>query len=405
MHFDIKRRSHPLELTGANLLLGEIAIAASRARGSKYNGKSSPHWYGTDSFHELMMSTKPDDTSLREFLSSFDGCSAKAGEITSDFVGRPVKGLSRVEAARVLERAKSVSREVRPARLGALGEGTFPGAYAKEEGYINMPRNTDKMLTRLPAVVEVRADANRAGSQAVFLVNGTPCITRADAVFYPKLKMTTVYGHGFKFMVKTGKTGMCRHINISMPFMQMTSEGKDPALEILVDLLKPAIEKAAKRAKKLVPKDDYKPNIKTTVFDHMDEQIAIVSDNRRYRFNWRQVFYRIRPIVNDLFGGDLSWDYFNQDLVVQYEEEFEEEPNAYRDPRGTFYHPHTGESYPLGTLFVEEYCRPKWTFNKISIYREGGLFRSFKSGRVSRKIRLCLADDERPTNSSRERLD
>jgi hypothetical protein len=46
----------------------------------------------------------------------------------------------------------------------------------------------------------------------------------------------------------------------------------------------------------------------------------------------------------------------------------------YRDARGTLYHPHTGDEIPLGTLNVEKYRRPDWTFNKILYCEKEGLF-------------------------------
>jgi hypothetical protein len=44
----------------------------------------------------------------------------------------------------------------------------------------------------------------------------------------------------------------------------------------------------------------------------------------------------------------------------------------YRDPRGSIYHPHRRETFPLGTLMVEEYERPTRTYNKlVHIEKEG----------------------------------
>lgn len=50
----------------------------------------------------------------------------------------------------------------------------------------------------------------------------------------------------------------------------------------------------------------------------------------------------------------------------------------YRDSRGTLYHPHTGDIIPLGTLDVERYKRPKWTFNKILYSEKEGFFEILK---------------------------
>ena len=85
----------PLELDAADLNWAEIAIAAARAQKVKYDRKTSPRWYDTESFHELLLSMKSQDTTVREFLTNFDGCSAKAGEIAGEFRGRTVSSLSR----------------------------------------------------------------------------------------------------------------------------------------------------------------------------------------------------------------------------------------------------------------------------------------------------------------------
>jgi hypothetical protein len=51
----------------------------------------------------------------------------------------------------------------------------------------------------------------------------------------------------------------------------------------------------------------------------------------------------------------------------------------YRDPRGTLYHPHTREEIPLGTIAVESYRRPAWTFNKILYCEKEGFTEIMKS--------------------------
>jgi hypothetical protein len=49
-------------------------------------------------------------------------------------------------------------------------------------------------------------------------------------------------------------------------------------------------------------------------------------------------------------------------------------PGIYRDTRGLLYHPHTGEVIPLGTLAVERYKRPQWSFNKVLYSEKEGFF-------------------------------
>ena len=60
----------------------------------------------------------------------------------------------------------------------------------------------------------------------------------------------------------------------------------------------------------------------------------------------------------------------------------------YREPRGTIYHPHTGEVIPLGTLNVENYERPVWIFNKIVYIEKEGLRGGAEGGALGRAPRL-----------------
>ena len=59
-------------------------------------------------------------------------------------------------------------------------------------------------------------------------------------------------------------------------------------------------------------------------------------------------------------------------IIDDYEADNGEIPGMYREPRGSIYHPHRGETITLGTLMVEEYERPIWTFNKLLYIEKEG---------------------------------
>jgi hypothetical protein len=395
----------PLELTPADLQLAEIAIIAAQSQSRKYKGNTSPHWYDTDSFHELLLSIKAEETTVR-LIASFDGCSGKAPTIAGEFSSRSARSLSRAQASTLLSRMKRAARIVEPSRLGKIGKPAFSGAYAKVEGFTNMPCHADGSRISLPFVIEVWADPEPRCSQATFMINGTPCITNADAVYASKAKTTTVYGPRLKFDVKTGKTGIWLHINIMIPFIPMTSDGKDPSLGLLLDELKNAVTTAVRRARKLQPKNELRSNQREVVFADMEQQIVIVSDERRYRFAWRQVFYRLRPIVKHQIDVNLGWNYFSQKLVTEDEELYGEQRYAYRDPRGTFYHPHIGEDIPLGTLQVERYRRPEWAFGKILFIEKEGFFEALKAIRWPERHDCALMTSKgQPTRAARDLID
>jgi hypothetical protein len=397
----------PLEPVPEDLILAEIAIVAARSQERRYRGRTSPHWYDAAAFHELLLAVRSDAVTVREFISSqFDGCSASAGRITDGFAGSPARSLDRDEARELLARLKAATRPVNPERLGAVGETAFSGAYAKKAYRTVFPRGPDGTSLEVPIVIEAWADPDPEGSAAVFLVNGTPGVGGPDAMYRPKEKATVIYGSELRLDVKTGRKGMLLHVNIITPYMPVTSDGKAPALGRFKGFLKEVIEKAVKRAKRTDPAVDLKPNCKRVVFAHMEEQIRIVSDDRRYRFGWRQVFYRLRPIVEKAIGERLNWDYFSQTLVTAYEEQHGEERNAYRDPRGTFYSPHGGESFPLGTLQVEQFRRPAWRLNKVLFLEKEGFFEALKAdGWPERHDCALMTSKGQPTRAARDIID
>ena len=114
----------------------------------------------------------------------------------------------------------------------------------------------------------------------------------------------------------------------------------------------------------------------------------------------------MRPIVKEQLGEDLDWRYFSQTLVTDYENEHGEEPLAYRDPRGTFYEPHAGEEFPLGTLHVEKYGRAAWRFNKVLYLEKEGFFEALKSdGWPERHDCALMTSKGQPSRAARDLID
>ena len=94
---------------------------------------------------------------------------------------------------------------------------------------------------------------------------------------------------------------------------------------------------------------------------------------RQYRYSNRQLFYTVRGTLAPQ-GIAPEWDWFCKVITDHEDEQGHDLPGMYRDDRGTLYHPHTGETIPLGTRSVEAYQRPAWTFNKILYCEKEGFF-------------------------------
>jgi P4 family phage/plasmid primase-like protien len=166
-------------------------------------------------------------------------------------------------------------------------------------------------------------------------------------------------------------------INISTPFMPITSDGKAPDFSGFKD----AIVKAMGAVLRKIPNDPAKDSddtIKDIVLGFIDDAIAKVSSNGRFRFNQRQLLYALRPIVKENTGRELTTKNFTG-IITDYEARNGEIPGMYREPRGSIYHPHIGETITLGTLMVEKYERPEWCYNKICYIEKEGFTEALKA--------------------------
>jgi hypothetical protein len=165
-------------------------------------------------------------------------------------------------------------------------------------------------------------------------------------------------------------------MNLTTPYMPITSDGKEPDLQPFFDEIRNAVAKAVRKARLPNAKAEGTSQ-KNVVLDNLDDVIAAVSGEEGYRFNARQLFYALRPIVMDETGEELKIANFTS-IVTDYENENGEIPLMYREPRGSITHPHRNETITLGTLMVEEYERPAWNFNKVLYIEKEGAQEALK---------------------------
>jgi hypothetical protein len=357
---------------GPHLPTDEFALlwarTACRFGGENYGGKSSPHWYDDRSFHDLLMAAG--DRPVRELVAALDGCSgAKAAEIVAAFERRKCSSLSLGEAHELLSTAKAGARVVKADKLPRIGE-RDGWHYSKVEDYYS---------AGVPFVVEVwgmKAPTDRMDFSWT-CVNRTPITSNLSVV--KDSDGVSLNGCGLSWlsvMSTKPKKGAYLGLNISTPWMPITSDGKAPDFSRFTD----AIVKAMGAVLRKIPNDPVKERVQINdvVFDHIDAAIAKVSSNGAYRFNQRQLLYALRPIVKELSGRELTTDYFNT-VIIDYEVVKGEIPGMYREPRGSLFHPHIGETLSLGTLSVEKYERPAWTYNKVIYIEKEGFSEALKA--------------------------
>jgi hypothetical protein len=384
----------------ANALLWAKIACRFAQTGSSYAGKSSPHWYDVAQFHELLSASG--DTPVRELVAQLDGCTGgKAGEIvaTAGLSRAICRNVTAKQAAHLLEVAQANAKPVNAKRLGAVGPGLFYSyAYACVQSTVELGSG------EIPFVIEAWATAIEDGVEThlTVCVNRTP--VTGDIHASRDGRDIDVFGCGLSDNVARAPKE-CQFdiwLNIITPFMPITSDGKEPDLNPFFNVIATAIGKTVRKA--------HRPNSggvsqKDVVLDNLDDVLAEVSGDGEFRFNARQLFYGLRPIVMQETGEELKIGNFTG-IITDYEDEFGEIEGMYREPRGSITHPHRKETITLGTLMVEEYERPEWTFNKLAYIEKEGANEALKdNGWLERHDCALMSSKGFSTRAARDLID
>jgi hypothetical protein len=269
------------------------------------------------------------------------------------------------------------SKPVLPKRPGGIGPRPSIGkTYVRVFGTAEF--GSDAPFAEMPFVVEVWTDEYEKGvedSDLTFCINHTP-VTGNIEVSHDS-KDIDFFGCGLHHRVaKAPKEKQFDiWVNIVTPYMPITSDGKEPDLLPFFSEITSAVSKAIRKVTN--PSAGGKVHQKDVVLEHLLAVIASVSTNGKFRFNYRQLFYELRPLVRNEIGEVLQLSNYNS-IITEYEAEHGEIPGAYHKPRGTIYHPHRKETIPIGTLMVENYERPIWTFNKLVVIEKEGWTEALK---------------------------
>jgi hypothetical protein len=353
-------------------LFGWAEEARRLTGGTRYKGKSSPHWYDPAGFWELCQAAG--DVRVRVFVERMlDGCSDKAVAVAGELAERTCCSVTREEAAALLERAQAVTRQVAPKRLGKVG---------RRDDYFGYGYVTGQFVAHgatIPFVVEAWANrADRPGG--LVCVNRTPVcanvvVRRDEGADY------AIIGCRLRYRFAAGRkdTGEFQVlVNVITPIVLLTSSGKDPDLSEMCPEILEALSKAIRVAKRTAPKTGRtKRSQKSIICARLEAAAAKLSGGGNYLFSLRQLFYELRPYLIQALGREPRYGTFSR-IVGEYEDERGDVEHLYRDDRGSLYHPHTRETIPLGTRSVDAYRRPAFGFRSILFCEKEGLFPMLK---------------------------
>lgn len=400
IHFQADGTARPEELgddrergTRISFTLGDMPIDPSWAQlavhyagGEGYRGKTSPWWYTSENFFELFQAF---GGSVRDLIQQFDGCTGgKGAKIAAPYLKTPAVALAFAETEGLLTEMRAAVKNVRPERLGRIGEREEWSGYGKREGIFAVRSAKGEHGAEIPFVVEAFADMADVPGVTV-LLNKSPITGEVTLIERTKQELA-LFGCGLCFSMP-GKSARLL-LNIMTPYIPLVTDGKEPDLSVVEDAVKKAAAKAVRGAGKALTEFsvDQKRSHKEIVADCLDQAIAKASGDGEYRFSLRQLYYAVRPYVIRESGRELDYNYFCRDLVGGYEAQHGDIPLMYRDERGTLYHPHRGEDISIGTIAVENYRKPLWTFNKVLYIEKEGFFNVLKERKIPEKYDMAL---------------
>lgn len=362
------------------------------SNGDYYKGKTSAHWYDASTFFSLCRAYQGN---LVDLVAAFDGCSGKK----SWQLAKGAKADTEKSAKALLDAMRQESKAVNPDRLGALNLssealaevfGDAPGSgqfYSKKtQGFFTLDG------CEIPFVLEAYGTSLRGDDSHIFLgVNRSLTMTQGKAFIGKGGDCSiSLAEQWLEFSGVKVPKGLALVVHIITPYMPITNDGKTPDLGKFADALQSAISSVLRAIKKaLPPSPSGKTNKRESIAKHLPEAINRASDNGAYPFSLRQLFYKVRPGVITDTGDEPDYDYFCS-VVGDWENRHSEIAGMYRDIRGSFYHPHMGESLELGTKMVNGYERPEWTFNKVLFVEKEGFFELLKAVKFPERYDCAL---------------
>lgn len=358
-----------MESSGDDLHWADLAKLFRFAK--VYDGKTSAWWYDSDSFYELLLAAAGRTTA--EVLEYFDGFGGKKQDAQSFVVKAGVADdpsqVTREDAAKLLEAMRHVSPAISAKKLGGVGK-EISGAYAREEGTLEMKPGRRGVAAHLPFVVECWAVAKENQDEddgIIAYVNGTP-ITGRMTIERRKASAVAIFGCGMRNLIDGVSKKKCTVLlNVTTPYMPITTDGKEPDFSQYINPIYNVMRKATKKLRTIIKRSNPSGDSQTKIIvNSLYDAIDKASGNGQYRYSLRQLFYAIRPYIldSDVDNKELDYNHFSR-VITKYEAENGELEGMYRDPRGTLYHPHLRQSIPIGTMAVEQYRRPEWNFNKV----------------------------------------
>jgi len=189
------------------------------------------------------------------------------------------------------------------------------------------------------------------------ILNRTPSLATILAASYPDVLV--IEGCGLDRQVKAPSGNYNVTVGVISPYVELATDGKEPALSPFSEAIAEALSKACRAAHRAMEKPPGGMSFKDAAWLAMPDAYDRASGGGEYPANARQIMYAARPRILELTGkAKLADQYFTQVLLPDYLDQHPEETSDWDvvfDARGNFVEPHTNRDIPLGTLEVRQY--------------------------------------------------
>lgn len=381
----------------------------------------SPHWYDTVSLTRLIYSfigSGEGEMTLRNFIKSqFRGlASGKKLKIISEEMGK-ISRLSDFEnnpdlIKYLLSVMHDHTKEPSSSILGCVGEELFKKRFeewygVKRSWYKKISGNIDG----IPYVFEAFLAETKEPGDLFTGVNYSQTFEDPLAETYLHHKKIEEQGiksflsqaHVFKWGWHDSDINTAIAIHLICPVLEFLDRGKtrlkiknkmkEDIAKVLWSVSKTIYKEEeqrkknalkAEKAKEKRESQENKPkySLKTIVFHVMKEAVERATGNGDYPVSQRNLYYQVRPLVQDFTHAELTYSNFGN-ILTQYRQQIGEIKGLYFDPRGVLYEPHTGKSLLLGTREVAQYEFPSYLYNKILYIEKKGLFPILQKAKIA----------------------
>jgi Histidine kinase-, DNA gyrase B-, and HSP90-like ATPase len=403
---------------------------------------TSPHWYNEGALQSLIdaeiaygRASGAESKLLRPFVAEFRGLSSTVK--TKQVCGAvpQAKRLADLngDTSSLLAAMRSASAPAKPAALGWIGKEHVREVFDREYGIVGdqfwYRRVEQTTATGIPFVVEAAVAATDDPGGLVTAINFSPTFTDPLANSYLACEENQVYGHGvrgflghahvlplWEVAAAAAAAAAAAFVHIVCPALVFLDRGKtslDPPPELTAAMgqalwrVSKALWREGERAERDAAAAERrhgrqarpvtaKISVKDAVWAVMEAGWAETTDDGAKVASNRTLFYHVRPLMQryaaerGLTVGELTPTYFGQRLLPRYQREVRKLPRVYYEPRGTLYEPHTGETVDLGTLQVEGYHVPDWTYDKILFVEKQGLWPVLEQARLAERYDMAI---------------